>query len=371
MIDISRTSAILTDINNSLNNLEQELLKEVSLALSQINPAREREKCDEIFGIYSHALIEPYVKVGLSERAAYIGAGLAKAVVELEKKRAVEFHKGALFHDTALAYFLSGNDDQYEYFIAMADEEDLKTTKGSHSRGSSNLRTTSLTAPTLAQRLKFAADLLNGHIPGTPSSGINYAFILGGAPITPERLDLWRKTLDPLHHFEFLRMIHDLYVFAGLDHTYYPSALDNPFVMFRLAKVLAHLSQWIESCLTHWQPGLAAQTLNPKLGHDPDFGPSLSAAARLESRNFPGDSPHGADVDSELRTLLLELSTSTVGPARHWRTLRVLYIARNSTAHVIDPARAIYTDRALLLPLIQVVFLSIFVISDRKRKAMP
>jgi hypothetical protein len=76
-------------------------------------------------------------------------------------------------------------------------------------------------------------------------------------------------------------------------------------------------------------------------------------------------------VDAELRKLLADLALAPAGVERQWRLLRILYIVRNSTAHTIEPALAMYTDRALLLNLLQVVFLSVFTISQLKARPMP
>jgi hypothetical protein len=58
---------------------------------------------------------------------------------------------------------------------------------------------------------------------------------------------------------------------------------------------------------------------------------------------------------------------------RVWFTGRkgIFYIIRNSTAHQIDEALAFYTDRKLLLELLQVVLLSYFVIENRKTGRLP
>ena len=360
----------LTEIGALLTSAEKEMFKAIGDALAKENPSRDRGKCDAIFGTYySHGFLRHCVRHGLESRAAIIGTKLSHAVVDLEKKLNTEFHKGALFHDTALAHFISGNEDQYEYMLAMADEEDFKTSGGSHKRGTLNLRANALTGQTLQDRLAVACDLLNGQVAGHAA---NYMFSTSaGATVSPAKLDAWRQTLDPLHQFEFLRFIHDIYVFLGIENPGYEAVKDNPFVMLRLAKALSHLAQWVESCLTHWQTGTAHDTLRVKLDTDPNFSANLRASATAEGATFPGNSPHGAAVDADLQALLAALAGATAGGARHWRLLRVLYIVRNSTAHTIEPNLAMYKNRVFLLNLIQAVFVSVFVICQLKGKPIP
>ena len=68
----------------------------------------------------------------------------------------------------------------------------------------------------------------------------------------------------------------------------------------------------------------------------------------------------------ELRLLLRDLQTQPSDDQCDWRILRLLYVVRNCTAHQIDEKLAFYTDRGLLMELIQVIFLSYFVIGMRK-----
>jgi hypothetical protein len=121
--------------------------------------------------------------------------------------------------------------------------------------------------------------------------------------------------------------------------------------------------------LTQWQGG-GGEALGKKLKKDPDFGASLSKCAG-SGDDFAGHSPKGSAVDTQLRQLLADLVAARVGAGRHWRLLRILYIVRNSTAHTIEPNLAMYQDRAFLLNLLQVVFVSVFVICQLKAKPMP
>lgn len=367
-VDPKRNAEVLAEMGATLARIENDLYRNIGDALVGTKPGRDRGQCDAIFGIYTHALLRPYVKSGFASRAAAVGNALAHAVLNIERTHPVEFHKGALFHDTALAHFLSGDEDQYEYFLAMAGEEDVKTSGGTHKRDSLNLRSNALTGQTIGHRLQFACDLLNGTVAGHPA---NYAFVTGAPTITVSQLDGWRQQLDSLHQFEFLRFVHDLYVFVGVDYPDYQPVKDNPFVMLRLAKALSHLAQWVESCLTRWQTGAIHGALRKKLDSDPSFGPPLRASAMAEGAHFPGNSPQGAAVDTELQNMLTTISGAAAGSPRHWRLLRILYIARNSTAHVIEPNLAMYTNPALLLNLIQTVFTSVFAICQLKGKQMP
>ena len=286
-------------------------------------------------------------------------------MLDLERQLATEFHKGALFYDTGLAHLLAGNEDRYEYFLAMTDEEEFRKTGGAHARGTSNLRSGVLEAATISERMPFACNVLNGDI---AHNAATFSFVTGGAPVSGAQFDLWRQTLDSLHQFELLRIIHDVEIFLGADDPTYPAAADNPFVLLRLAKALSHIAQWVESCLTYWQGG-GDKSLSSKLKEEPDFAGLTASAGGPEQ--FAGYCPHGPDVDAALRQLLLDTASAPAGSERQWRVLRILYIARNSTAHSIDPNLAVYQDRALLLSLLQVVFVSVFVVCQLKAKPMP
>ena len=368
-IDLTRNNSALAEINERLGALEKDLHLAIGEALANEKPGRDPGKCDKIFGIYTDAFLRPCVRNNLTSRAAVFGTALVRAVLGLEQKFATEFHKGALFHDAGIAHFLCGNVDEYEYLLAMADEENLKTAGGKGDRGLMNLQKDALTAQTITERMQCACDLLNGTTTGHVA---NFNFITGLPPITPDQLDKWRQQLHPLEQFEFLRIIHEVYQFFGLAYPEYESVKDNPFVMLRLAKSLSHLAQWIENMLTRFQKdqGFAVKTLAPKLQGDPNFGARLVAAAG--GNNFPGPNPQtAAAVNAELQTLLTALAAAHVQSERHWRTLRMMYIVRNSTAHTIEPALAMYSNRVFVVNLIQVVFLSAFVICQLKRKPMP
>lgn len=335
--------------------------------LAKSNPKPDAAACDKLFGIYTHQYLMPCLSQGLASRAAWFSRKhLIPAVLDLERQLATEFHKGALFYDTGLAHLLAGNEDRYEYFLAMTDEEEFRKTGGANARGTLNLRSDGLAAGTIAERTQFACDLLNGKV---AANAATFSFMIAGAPVTAPQFDAWRGTLDPLHQFELLRIIHDVEVFIGIDIPNYPAVADNPFVLLRLAKALSHLAQWVESCLTRCQGG-GNLSLSPKLINDPDFGGPLTACAGGPAQ-FARNCPHGAAVGVALHQLLLDVAAAPAGTERQWRLLRILYIVRNSTAHSIDPNLAVYQDRALLLSLLQVVFVSVFVVCQLKARPMP
>jgi hypothetical protein len=354
-------------IHRQLMVVEREVLAEILTALRTTKPMRQRVACDTIFARFSQQYVRLCVAYGFASRAAsFSTVHLIPRVLKLEQQLATEFHKGALFYTTALAHLLAGNEDGYERFLAMADEEDYRTSSGAHKRGTSNLRDVYVQEQTITKRMELACDLLNGKI---ARNAADFSFITGMAPVIADRFNSWRKRLDPLHQFELLRIIHDFELPLGVGYPNYPAVTDNPFIMLRLAKALSHLAQWVESCLTQWQGG-GGEALGKKLKKDPDFGASLSKCAG-SGDDFAGHSPKGSAVDTQLRQLLADLVAARVGAGRHWRLLRILYIVRNSTAHTIEPNLAMYQDRAFLLNLLQVVFVSVFVICQLKAKPMP
>ena len=170
-------------------------------------------------------------------------------------------------------------------------------------------------------------------------------------------------------------MLHDTEIFCGVTMPPYTLVNDNPYVMLRLAKALAHAAQWIESSLTAMQKLLPAgtitgATLSKKLGSDPAFAPLVTAAG--SEQQFSGNCPKAPiDVEIEIRQLLSDLKLQTAEDHKDWRVLRLLYIVRNATAHEINDGLAFYTDRKLLLELLHVTFLSRFVIERRKLGAAP
>ena len=365
IIPIEDCNSKLSGIHSQLVEIEKSVFSYVLSELVRVQPGRDRAKCDPMFSYYTQAYLVPCVSKHLASRVTNVGGdSLIQNVVALEKKMATEFHKGVLFHDTAVAQLVSGNEDGYEYLIAMTDEEEVRTQNGAHKRGTMNLRSDGLAAKTIIERMQFACDLLNGGIAGHAA---NFSFLTRATPVTPPQFDSWRQKLDALHQFELLRIIHDIEVFVGAGYPDYQPVKDNPFVMLRSAKALSHLAQWVESCLTQWQGTHGG--LHGKLNNDPEFSNALRASAG--GAKYPGNSPQGAAVDTDLQQLLTDVSAAAAGSPRHWRLLRILYIVRNSTAHTIEPNLAMYANRTLLLNLLQVVFVSVFVISQLKAKRMP
>ena len=68
-----------------------------------------------------------------------------------------------------------------------------------------------------------------------------------------------------------------------------------------------------------------------------------------------------------LRQLAQEIEVVGTEERRQWRTLRVLYIIRNVTAHVIEPGLELYNDRDLALRLLQLVLIAGLMIEQIKR----
>ena len=322
----------LSGIHSQLEQIEKSVFSYVLSELETKNPGRDRTKCDAIFSYYTQAYLIPCVSSRLASRAAHVGGyTLISQVLELEKKMDTQFHKGVLFHDTGLAQLMSGNEDGYEYFLAMTDEEEVRTTPDGHQRGTINLRGDGLAARTIDARMQFASDFLNGQI---ANHAANYAFLTGLVAMTPVQFDAWRKTLAPLHQFELLRLLHDINVFGVDYYSDYEPVKDNPFIMLRLAKALSHLAQWVESCLTEWQGPGGPKTLARKLSEDPDFGNALVRAAN--GNEFPGRNVQGAAVGVELRELLSQLSGAITGNQRHWRLLRILLVQALSGGFSLD-----------------------------------
>lgn len=362
------SNAAFEAISSTLELAEQQVLEGIQHALSKDDPKPDAGACDCIFGTYTSYLELCEERRLTSRAAAFSRLVLIPAVLALEDGLGTQFHKGALFYDTGVAHFLSGNEDGYERFLAMADEEDVRKTAGTMKRGTANLRTSELAKQTIRKRMQFACDLLNGKI---ANYAADFSFLTGQPSITEPQFDGWRQKFDGLHEFELLRIIHDMEVCLGIDYPNYPAVADNPFVMLRLAKALSHLAQWVESCLTHWQGADGSGgALSGKLSNDTDFGSSLSTAAGSSSK-FAGQCPkQDTEVDAELSELLADLTTAIEGPQRRWRLLRILYIVRNATAHTIEPKLAMYKQRAFLLNLLQAVFVSVFVICQLKGKPM-
>jgi len=160
-------------VNTSLAEIERRVHDDILNALT--SPKLDSNACDEIFGIYTHKYLAPCVSSGLSARAATFSRGwLIPAVLDLEKRLSTRFHKGALFYDTGVAHLLSGDENGYELFLAMSDEEDFRKTHGAHKRGTLNLRNDGLAAPTITGRMQFASNLLNGKVVG---SAADFAFM--------------------------------------------------------------------------------------------------------------------------------------------------------------------------------------------------
>nr|WP_143548061.1 hypothetical protein [Rhodopirellula sp. SM50] len=341
-------------------------MRYVTETLPDMPSPRDREFCDKVFGSFTGNILYPYAESGLVSRAADFGANtLVPEVLALEKSTGNEFHKGALFYDTALAFLAIGNEPKFEYSLAMASEEDF-TTNGvegkPQNRGLHSLKTGPLSKQTIEDAVQFAAKLLNGN---HSTSTVDYELVIGHK-VTTSKLDTWRTNLDPFHHAELFRVLNEANVFLGTGMPAYNAVKDNPYVMLRLVKALAHLAQWIESRLTDYQKShpagtIRGKTLSKKLEHEPGFSSLVSAAG--SAQQFSGNNPNTAsDTDNELKALMSDAATATTDADKHWRILRVLYIVRNSTAHQIEDTLAFHTDHAYLTQLLQVIFVGSFVI---------
>ena len=371
----SDTDYVLGQCEPYLADIERQSLQAIFDAIGRISPSRDRTEGDAAFSPYPSCILFPYARHRLTYRAAlFARTQLIPQVLSWESERSIEIHKGALFYNTALAHLLVGDEARFEYFLAMTDEEDFRThavEAKARQRGTHSLKTGKLTAQTITAGVRFATDLLNGIL---SSNSANFAFLFG-SPVTEERIDQWRRSLDGLHHAELFRFLYEAELFCGRGMPEYCAVRDNPYVMLRLVKTLAHAGQWVESRLTALQKILSVgkikgSTLARKLGDEPSFAPLATAAGNVDK--FAGTSPKTTvDTDAEIRQLLNDLQSQSNQEQKDWRTLRVLYIIRNSTAHQIDEDLAFYTDRKLLLELLQVVFLSYFVIEKRMNGRVP
>lgn len=361
------TEECIRKLVEALANPESEVIQDIERMLERIDKPRDRSACDAAFGYFSACILRPYCSNGMASRAAEFGMSVViPRTLALEKTKGLEFHKGAIFYNVGLACLIAGDEDRFEYCLAMADEEDHLTANAeghSHSRGTTNLKSGTLSKQTIQLRLAFLADMLSK---GLGASVVNYDQLFGH-PATKGRVDVWRTSLEPLHHGELFRALAEVSIFSGHSMPDYPNALDNPYVMLRLAKALAHLAQFAESYLTKINELTAGKyTLSEKLA-----ALSNMVAAAPSKDRFCRQCPSGAAVNTELVTLLSKISLETSYEQKAWRILRVLYIIRNATAHVIEPVLDLYTDRPKLLELLQVVLLSVFVISKESGKTIP
>jgi hypothetical protein len=321
-------------------------------------------ECDRIFGCFTD-LVMRYYELGMTIRAAHLAAAVViPEVLKLEAVACIEVHKGALFYDTGLAFFMSGDMDRCAYYIALANEEDVltgqveghSTPRGLHNRFQGAL-SRQLARPTI----DFAVGFLNEPMLDTAGPG-GFQRIFGH-PLDSNEFDSWRVTLGDTHHFEFFRILQELEIFDHRHTWTYARALDNPFLLLRLAKVLAHAAQWFESYLTTLQSHAFGPTLSPKLRLDLRFAP-FHAAAGGEQLFAGHNPPTSADVDTELRNLLDGIRTTSDDVQRRWRALRIAYIVRNSMSHHIDDTLSAYQDRPFVRHLIQHVVLASLMLGE-------
>lgn len=350
-------------LDESLEDAEKRVTDRILLELKRLTNSRIRTEGDPIFGQFSK-LLHFYKKLGLTHRAVIYARFLISETLKFESTSAIEVHKGALFYDAALAHFVMGDMDRGSYLLAMANEEDVETSKGESNqimRGQLNLMQGELSRQLARLPLNFIVAFLNEPLIDPLGQG-GFQFIFDKVLVLQD-FDTWRKSLDAVHHFELFRMIQELDVFDK-SHLKYNRVLDHPYVLLRLAKVLAHLAQWLESYLNVFQGAKYGDSLSPRLNKDPVFAPFCTAAG--SPSNFAGNCPRGVHVDIELRRLLSDINNSTDSTGRRWRILRIAYIVRNTMSHQIDANLGAYQDRNLLRQLIQMVILASLVIYECK-----
>lgn len=371
-IDVKECVANLDGVESAVLSGTIELLK-CEIARDTAKRGRFRKECDACFSEFNNYIVRPYADASLASRAAaFSETTLIPAVLKLEADESYEFHKGAVFYNTAILFLLCGDQARFEFYLAMTDDEDYFThdVEGKpRIRGTHNKKEGQLSSQTIQPLVRFAVDLANGTV---LSGACPLASILP-SPATEASLDTWRHGLDIFHHGELFRSLSELRLFCGVDGPSYPSVLDNPTVMLRLNKVLAHLAQWAESQLTlHYAGANVAKTLAPKLENDQQLNALVAVAGAdpTGAKRYPGRNVPSASLDTELQSLLVDIQAQTVSDERTWRVLRILYLVRNSTAHQIDPCLAYYTNRQFLLDLIQVTFVAALIIQHRKGMAV-
>ena len=371
---INTSNHVTEQVAGYLKDVEQEAYESIMDSLTKITASRQRAACDEAFAPLFSWIIKPYTKHGLGHRAAqFARSQLIPDVLSLESEKSIEYHKGGLFYNTAISHLWISDHDRFEYFLAMADEEDYRThgIEGKpRQRGTHNLKQGELSEQTIKSSVRFGCDLLNGTF---SKSAVTYQFLFGSA-ITQERFDQWRRNLDGLHHAEFFRFLLDAELFLGRGMPSYCAVLDNPYVLLRLVKVLSHAAQWCESRLTDFQrllpPGtISGLSLSKKLQDDPMFATLVSAAG--DKHLFAGSCPNGTAVDTELTSLLTDIETQTTDTEKEWRLLRSFYIIRNSTAHQIEESLSFHVNRDYLVKLIQAVLLANFAIEKLNKGSAP
>ena len=361
---------VLGRVMEGLGDIEATVIEEVPRRLAAIHANRDRVACDAIFGAYLiETLLGPYSNLRLDSRAAaFCCAKLIPKVLSAEQAN-LQFHKGALFYNAGLSCLAAGDEGRFEYLLAMADEEDYRTAQVEgqvHRRGITNVKTGDLRTQTITHRLQSLAEYLND---GAGIAGPTFEELFG-YKVDHSRIEQWRGALDPYHHYELLRLVGELDIFRRGVAPNYQAVLDNPYVMLRLCKLLAHLAQWVESDLTLLQAGAHGNTLARKL-NDPHLS-GLKAIASPKTLILDGMSNLSvAQQSAALKQLLQEIANAGAIAERQWRVLRILYIVRNATAHTIDPMLDFYTDRGRLLSLIRVVLLSAFILRQRKGQAIP
>lgn len=71
-------------------------------------------------------LFEVYFRAGLYREAIMVMASLLKTIEDLEENKRICIHKGLVYFNIGITYYLQGNIDSAEYYRELALKEDLK-----------------------------------------------------------------------------------------------------------------------------------------------------------------------------------------------------------------------------------------------------
>lgn len=361
------------EFNIFLNSHESCISNNIISNLNYIEKEREIDLCDTIFLEYWNNIHEPYLSMGLGHRAAkFARETLIPSILNKEINSGIQYHKGGIFYNTAITHLEIGDVDRFDYFLAMADDEDtqsLPPTGIIHKRGTLPKKAETIGEGTAKDLITVACKLLNGEYQGNPSVSFKLIY---GKDLSEDKFNTWRRTLDREHGCELLRILGEAKVFLGSDMPSYKTVEDHPYILLRLAKVLAHLAQWVESYLTLIQKAKppaggngTSKSLGSKIINDKrDFALLFNAAVNADT--VAGNNP--SDPDKEIKNLISDIKNQNTLIQKEWRIMRILYIVRNSTAHNIDESSDIYKNRDYVLNLMSCVFISVFLIEKFKNK---
>jgi hypothetical protein len=113
---IDANTKMFDQMGAELVKLETQVSDRIINELKTHNPGRDRGACDKILGdFYTRAYLAPCISKDSASRVAHYGSyTLIPIILELEKKLATEFHKGALFYNTPVAFLMRGKEDGFE-----------------------------------------------------------------------------------------------------------------------------------------------------------------------------------------------------------------------------------------------------------------